>query len=62
MFKHQWHILIKANASIARKNKKLDVQLAIEYKDRQRNVVSSLLTACYKGRKMLEAELEKLDG
>ncbi|XP_057536809.1 uncharacterized protein LOC130814683 isoform X1 [Amaranthus tricolor] len=45
-----------------RKNKKLDVQLAIEYKDRQRNVVSSLLTACYKGRKMLEAELEKLDG
>ncbi|KNA09545.1 hypothetical protein SOVF_152550 [Spinacia oleracea] len=40
-------------------NIKWDVQLAVRYKDLQRNIVSSILTACHSGRKMVERELEK---
>lgn len=42
-----------------RENVKWDVQLAIQYKDLQRNIVSSIVTACHTGRRRLEHELEK---
>ncbi|KAL9224586.1 hypothetical protein vseg_000606 [Gypsophila vaccaria] len=40
-----------------RENMKWDVQLAIKCKDLQRNIVSSILTACRAGQKMVEYEL-----
>ncbi|XP_074273694.1 fructose-bisphosphate aldolase-lysine N-methyltransferase, chloroplastic [Silene latifolia] len=42
-----------------RENMQWDVQLAIKCKDLQRNIVSSILTACLAGRKMVEHELMK---
>ncbi|KAH9610428.1 hypothetical protein KSS87_012099 [Heliosperma pusillum] len=42
-----------------RKNTKWDVQLAIKCKDLQRNIASSILTACLAGRTMVEHELMK---
>lgn len=41
-----------------RKNENWDVQLAIRYKDLQRDIVSSLTVACHVGRNMVEHELE----
>lgn len=38
------------------KSEKWDVQLAVKWKNLQRNIVSSILTACYSGRKMVEHE------
>ncbi|XP_021755921.1 N-lysine methyltransferase SETD6-like [Chenopodium quinoa] len=42
-----------------RSSEKWDVQLAIQYKDLQKNIVSSILTACESGRKMVEHELKR---
>lgn len=42
-----------------RENPRHDVQLAIQYKDLQRNIVSSILTACHSGRRMVELQLMK---
>ncbi|KAL2928926.1 [Fructose-bisphosphate aldolase]-lysine N-methyltransferase chloroplastic [Bienertia sinuspersici] len=42
-----------------RKNEKWDVKLAIKYKDLQRSILSSILTACYTGRVMVLDALEK---
>ncbi|XP_021724931.1 LOW QUALITY PROTEIN: N-lysine methyltransferase SETD6-like [Chenopodium quinoa] len=42
-----------------RLSEKWDVQLAIQYKDLQRNIVSSILTACQAGRKMVTHELKR---
>lgn len=42
-----------------RKNERWDVQLAIAYKDLQRNIASSVVVACVSGGKMVEHALEK---
>lgn len=43
-----------------RRNASWDVRLAVEFKDLQRRIVSSILTSCYSGLKFVEHERHKL--
>lgn len=42
-----------------RENASWDVRLAEEFKDQQRRIVSSILTSCHKGLRLVENELRK---
>ncbi|XP_044470975.1 uncharacterized protein LOC123199978 [Mangifera indica] len=45
---------------VDRENTSWDVNLAMEYKDLERKIISSNLTSCSVGRKLVESELSKL--
>ncbi|KAI7737714.1 hypothetical protein M8C21_025148 [Ambrosia artemisiifolia] len=44
---------------LVRENCDWDVKLALDYKDLQRRIISSIVNSCYAGRQLLETDLQK---
>ena len=51
--------LTKKCSNLSREHTNWDVKLALEFKDLQQRIVSSIVTSCNAGRKLVEYELGK---